>query len=635
MSGTEGGGSGARRLVWLCGVLLVLVSGWNCREVAVFDFVAMDDDINIYFNPHLGPPSAQSLNWMFTDAATMRRYVPFGWLTFASVYSFSGLSPVGYHVTSVVLHCANTLLVFLILLQLLRRFHRRAYETEWLTLAALIGAALWALHPLRAETIGWSSGLLYASSGFWALLSTLAYLRLPAAGAGRRGLWLAAAALCYLFSIVSYPMSLALPLVFVAIDVAEYRRCDPRRQVAILRLGIEKLVLLLPGVAVLAVTVLARFEPSSFWPRSPTWQEFTLVQRGAQSFAIWAHYLWKTVCPANLTPAPTWLFEIVPWSAAFVGSAIGVIGLTVLLAVWRSGKNTLLLWVAYLALLGPLLGFTEHPHFPGDRYAYLAGVVISAAVALGLLLVPGKARVAWASVLLLASLGCSVMQRQQLRIWSDMDALMTRMIERSTELDFTVDNYRKWALFHANRGQIDRADEILAHAMRTAPKNARLLALVAELRVIRERQSGTNGRAAPPPAAALHEKFALDFSRAGRPREAHDHFRAASELAPHSASLAFNWGVWSALSGEPLQALHLYHRATNGAGASEVGGAARVRLLGLIAESFFEAGEHVMAAHAIEEALRVSEPGETPERTAALRTQLQRYRMTRAPKAAR
>ncbi len=637
MSGAEAGGSGARRLAWWCGALLVLVTGWNCREVPGFDFVGMDDDINIFFNPHLGPPSAQSLSWMFTDAVTMRRYVPFGWLTFASVYSFSGLSPVGYHAASVVLHSVNTLLVFLILLRLLRRFHPRASETEWLVIAALLGAALWALHPLRAEIIGWSSGLLYASSGFWALLSTLAYLRVSAAGAGgsRRGLWLAAAALGYLLSIVSYPMSLALPLVFAAIDVAEYRRSDPTQRVTALRLGIEKLVLLAPGAAVLALTVLARFEASSFWPPPPSWQEFSLVQRAAQAFAVWAHYLWKTVWPANLTPAPTWLFEVVPWRAAFVGSAMGVIGLTVWLAVRRRGRNALLFWVAYLALLGPLLGFTEHPHFPGDRYAYLASVAIGAAGAFGLLLAPGKSRVALASILLLAALGCSAMQRRQLRIWSDMDALMTRMIEQSTDPDYTADNYRKWAMFHANRGQLDRADEILAQAMRTVPNHARLPALTTELRAIRERLSGENGRAARPAVAELHEKFALDFSRAGRAREAHEHFRVASDLAPHSASLAFNWGVWCALSGEPRQALHLYYRATTGAAASEVGGAARVRLLALIAESFFASGEPATAAHAIEAALLISDPVEIPERTAALRTQLESYRSALVPKAAR
>src|SRR4051812_19563619 len=153
-----------RWVAFLCGVLIALAAAWNCREVPGFDFLAWDDDINIVFNPHLGPPTTQNVAWMLTDASYMRRYVPVGWLGFSAIYSVSGLSPDGYHVVNVGLHALNAALLYLVLWRLVARFCP-ATPTSGRTASATIGALLWALHPLRAETVGWASGLLYGLSG--------------------------------------------------------------------------------------------------------------------------------------------------------------------------------------------------------------------------------------------------------------------------------------------------------------------------------------------------------------------------------------------------------------------------------------------------------------------------------------
>ena len=625
---------GGRRLGWLCALLIVVVAIWNTRESLDYDFVARDDDINIYFNSHLGPPGAQSVRWMFTDVAYMRRYVPLGWLTFSSVYAFSGLSPRGYHAANVALHAVNSLLVFGVLLLVARHFNANRASSRAQVAAAAVGAAMWSCHPFRAETVGWASGLLYGAAGFWALTSVLAYVLSQAAdpARGRRLGWLAVAWAGYAFSILTYPMGIALPLVFVAMDLAgrKNRTTPPSWR----RLAIEKMGFVVPGAAVLAFTVLARFEASSFWPPPPTWEQFPLVQRVAQSMAVWSYYLWKTLWPVNLTPAPTWLFEIDPLGARFVLSTVLVVGISA--SVWfvRAWRGAWWLWLAYLAILVPLLGLTEHPHFPGDRYGYLAGVILSAAWVLAIVRVRGTWRVGLSAAAFLMIVGGGWSQRGQLRVWRDTDALLThdllaRRFAGAGEIDFMADNFRKWAMFHANRGEFTCAQEILAQAERSAAGHPRVLALRQELETASARAAGERAaRSAGPEAAKLHAKLAMEFARAGRVREARDHFCAARQLAPQSATLAFNWAVFCALNGEPLRALQLYYRSINGASPDDVALAARAQLMSLVADSLATVGNPRLALHAIDTAIALagSSGPEAEERAAALQAQRERLR---------
>jgi hypothetical protein len=198
--------------------LVAVVAGWQTRDTVGFAFVEFDDSINLFVNPHLGPPSQETLSWMFGDMDYMRRYVPLGWLGFSVVYGFSGLSPVGYHGANVLLHVVNATLVFALILELVRRFTPEA-DDGWRVTAALIGALWWSLHPFRAETVGWASGLLYGGAGGLALLSVLMYLQAGEAEAGR-GRRLIVAGLLYTASLLVYPMGLGLVGVYFLLDVA-------------------------------------------------------------------------------------------------------------------------------------------------------------------------------------------------------------------------------------------------------------------------------------------------------------------------------------------------------------------------------------------------------------------------------
>lgn len=604
-------GSSRPRLAWLCAALLAVASFFLTRQTVGYDFVAMDDDINIYFNPHLGPPSRASVEWMFTDLTYMRRYVPLGWLAFSTVYEFSGLTPGGYHAANVLFHVVNTLLVFAVVLTVVRAF-ARPRDPDWTIVAAMLGAALWAVHPLRAETIGWCSGLLYGAAGCAALASTWCYARLVLAEAcSHRGLYFTGALIGYAVSVFTYPVALALPLVFLAFDGASPAGRPSRLRREPVRVALEKLALFAPGVAVGICTVVGRFQPSALWPNPPTWETFSLGQRIAQAFSVWASYLWKTVVPVELTVAPTWLFEVRPLEPRFLVSSVVIVGVTLVLAWRRSRWNLLLLWLSYLALLAPLVGFTEHPHFASDRYAYLGSVTFSIAVAIALARL-SRPLVAGALAAVLVALAS--VQVRQLRVWQNTATLTANLIAHSSHLDFTADNYRKWAKFHVNRGEYQAAADVIGEARRVAPKHPWIANLETDLSLPAV-SAAASMPAVRPPASLYHEKLALGFARSGRLVEAGEHFAAAWRLFPQAGSLAFNWAVFCATSGEPARAWHLYTVATADAMNDRPAVAARLRLLQLIAEAFDRAGNPRLAAAASQLSVRLAQSEQTRDVT--------------------
>ncbi len=81
-------------------------------------FLNWDDAENLVANPHYRGLGPAELRWIFT-AVHMGHYVPVTWLTFALDHAAWGMDPAGYHLTSVVFHAVNAVLVYFIALRLL------------------------------------------------------------------------------------------------------------------------------------------------------------------------------------------------------------------------------------------------------------------------------------------------------------------------------------------------------------------------------------------------------------------------------------------------------------------------------------------------------------------------------------
>jgi Tfp pilus assembly protein PilF len=124
----------------------------------------------------------------------------------------------------------------------------------------------------------------------------------------------------------------------------------------------------------------------------------------------------------------------------------------------------------------------------------------------------------------------------------------------------------------------------------------------------------------------FHGRLAVDFSRAGRTAEAREHFQAARRLAPESGALAFNWATFSAATGQPELSLHLYLCATRTPAADRPALPDQVRLLTLIADSFFATHQTAAAIRSAEAALRLARTSPEPGLTRRPEEQLARYR---------
>jgi hypothetical protein len=604
-------------------VFILLAVAWTFRSALGFDFIAIDDSGNITLNPHMGSPGSWNIGWMFTDADYVRRYIPLGWLGFSVVFSAAGLSPAGFHAANLLVHGADAVLLLALLLTLLERWAPAA-DRRWCAACAGLGAALWAVHPLRGETLGWASGLLYEQAGLFALLSVLAYLRATALapGSGPRWAWLCAAALAYLASLLTYPIAIGLVAAFFLIDLADRRP---------MRLLSEKALVVLPAVLTTAITVVLRYRSNARWPAAASLADFPPVQRMMQALYVFAYYLWKTLWPAHLTLAPAQLYVVRPLSAPLLASAALVLLVSAALAwrpAWRRGP--LLIWLAYLALLVPFTGLTEHPYFPSDRYAFLPGMALSLALVLALARVRGPAgRAALAAAALAACAAEAVSARGQLANWRDTAAVYSRIVAGTGNPQVRIQGYIGWAHAAANLGHDRQARAIMGRRWAEYPHT--------ELVGVPEAARGIVGAPVPaisalsadaPPEALANMKIALEAARDERLQEAEEHFRRCLEIDPGYRAAAYNYAMFLALHARPMEALHMYYLS---ASADAADAPRERRLLSVIAGACWDSGDRRAARSAVmlAAALR-GEPGDARLQD-ALRRQASEYGVQTLP----
>ena len=150
-------------------------------------------------------------------------YQPLAWVTFGLDYLLWGMAPFGYHLTSLILHGANAVIFYFIALRLLSLAMQRDVGLRW---AAAFAALLFAVHPLRVESVAWATERRDVLSGLFLLWTVLCYLKAVAAGQSdaTRWRWMGLAGVAYFFSLLSKGSGMSLPLVLLVLDVYPLRR---------------------------------------------------------------------------------------------------------------------------------------------------------------------------------------------------------------------------------------------------------------------------------------------------------------------------------------------------------------------------------------------------------------------------
>ncbi len=212
-----------RRLqAWLFALLFLLVLV-VFHPVLNGEFLYWDDDYSISSNPHLNASGWSLIKWIFTDTAYMWRYQPLCWLTWAVINKGFGLQPLYYHLIILLLHGLNAGLVFLLVRRLLTPA-AAGRSSRQLSVCAALGAALWAVHPLRVETTAWAVELVFVQPLFFLLLSLLAYLQCGGTDQRLASRFYWASFGLFVASLISYPIAIGGLVIFIALDLYPLRR---------------------------------------------------------------------------------------------------------------------------------------------------------------------------------------------------------------------------------------------------------------------------------------------------------------------------------------------------------------------------------------------------------------------------
>jgi tetratricopeptide (TPR) repeat protein len=513
-------------------------------------FVEWDDLVNFGENPHYRGLGWPQVRWMFTEAWG-GHWTPLAWLTLGLDYVVWGMNPLGYHLTSLLWHAANALLVWLVAGRLLRRAWPEAGAGA-LRLGAGAAALFFALHPLRVESVAWATERRDLVSGFFYLATVLAWLvMVERAGAARR-LWYALAVGAYGLALLAKSIVVPLPLVLLVLDVYPLRRLGGPRtwwSAAGRRVLLEKVPLAALAAIVVGLTAtLFRSRLSPLDVYSPA------ARLGVASYGL-VFYAWKTLVPADLSP----IYEL-PWRVRitdppFLASVLGVLAAGVALVLarrwWPAG---LAVAVAYALSLAPVSGLTQAgPQLVADRYSYLS--------TLGLALLLGGGGVALATRGAAAALRPSVIRLalgaaaawiavlgaltwNQTLVWRNDRTLW----EHALAIDPDCGHCHKaWARYHATSGEAEgRFRGLLAANPGDTDARTRLGAVLFQQRRLAEAEGELRRALGEAPGSADALAFlGLTLFEAGRPAEAVPLLEQAIRLAP-SAPLP-HFGIGRAL----------------------------------------------------------------------------------------
>lgn len=403
------------------GVGLALLTLAVYLPVLAHGFIRFDDPYYVTGNPRVQAGLTwEGIAWAF-QAIVASNWHPLTLLSHMLDCELFGMDPLGHHLTSLLLHAASVVLLFEAL--------RRMTASTWRSAAV---AALFALHPTHVESVAWIAERKDVLSGFFWMLTLLAWERYVRQPSPKR---YAAVALALAAGLLSKPMVVTLPFVLLLLDVWPLRREIPRG----LRIK-EKLPLFALAAGACVATLIAQSGAIHLASRFP------MKLRLANAVLSYAAYLGKTLFPARLAVFYPMRTDFPAWKVA--GAALLLAALTVL--ALRAPRYVTVGWLWFLGTLVPVIGILQvGGQAMADRYTYLPtiGLFLIAAWAL-------PRRAVWA--LAPAVLALAIVTRLQLRHWEDSETLFRHAVA-VTERNFVA--HLHLAQIYAERGERGRALE--------------------------------------------------------------------------------------------------------------------------------------------------------------------------------
>jgi Flp pilus assembly protein TadD len=371
-------------------------------------FVQYDDQVYVTDNPHvLAGLSAPGIRWA-GSAILAGNYHPLTLLSLMFDATFWHADPAAYHVHNVLLHALAAVLIFEAL--------RRATGQDWLSLFA---AALWALHPLRVESVAWISerkDVLSGALGAAMLLAYVLYAQRPSAG--RYGL----VNCLFISALLAKSVVVTLPFVLLLLDWWPLKR--PRRWK---HLVLEKLPMMGISAAFCIVTIWAQHHDETISELA----RVSMPMRLGNAVVSYVRYLGKTIFPRDLVylyPLPDHLHA--GW---VIASALLLLLITCAVFAWRRRWPFLIVgWLWFVGMLVPMIGIVQvGRQSMADRYTYWPSVGLCIIASWGghelaRRLGIGRRSMASASCVIAVLLGG--LTAHQIQTWHDSEALFGHAI---------------------------------------------------------------------------------------------------------------------------------------------------------------------------------------------------------------
>jgi tetratricopeptide (TPR) repeat protein len=420
------------------------------------DFVNLDDNLYVTDNRHVQAGLTwEGIVWAFSSSQASNWH-PLTWLSHMLDCELFGLDPQGHHLTSSLLHAANSILLFLLFSRMTGALWRSAFV-----------AALFALHPLHVESVAWISERKDVLSTFFWILTMWSYVRYVASpGAGRYLLVF----LLLAFGLMAKPMLVTLPFVLLLMDYwplgriqfghsgnpIQNRNGAGYQRSPTLHLVWEKAPLIALSAASSIVTFLMQHSGGAV--QSSTL--FPMEARVANALVAYVSYIGKMIWPRNLAVFYPHPGNIVVWKAM----AAGLLILALSVLVIRGARRYPYLsagWLWYLGTLVPVIGLVQiGAQSMADRYTYVPFIGLFVMIAWGVTQLTARWRFRHlvlsvsAGLVLTALMICT---RMQAGYWQNSVSLFEHAV------NVTDDNY----LAHVSLGialyEQGRVDEAIAH----------------------------------------------------------------------------------------------------------------------------------------------------------------------------
>jgi tetratricopeptide (TPR) repeat protein len=528
----------AKNSRWLAPCLVIAVTTTAFLPALWNGFVIWDDDANFLNNPHYRGLGWQQLSWMFTTFH-LGPYQPLSWVTLGLDYLIWGMNPFGYHLTNLLLHATNAVVFYFVAARLLSLAFSSSREESSIILGASLAALLFAIHPLRVESVAWVTERRDVLSGLFFLFAVQFYLTAATAETpARYKKWLALTLVVYVLSLLAKAAAVTLPVVLLVLDVYPLGRVGRVNRQWFAKASRTILVEKIPFVFFAAVAgwvaLLGQYSAAA----ARALEQTGLIERVAQAFYSLVFYLRKTLVPIGISPLHEMPQQLDPLDWAYLASAVVVIGITVALILlrrrWPAG---LAVWVSYVALVAPVSGIVQvGPQLVAERYSYLS--------CLGWALLAGGGVVyfrcysetkGWIlaggvfSAMVLALIGLSYLTWKQTQVWHDTESLWRHAVSLDPESTIARNQLGN-AL--ADRGALEEAIEHYRRALRIRPAYA-----------------------------GAHYNLAMALADRGEVDGAMRHYEEAVRFDPANANAHNNLGAILAQRGELDAAIEHYHRA--------------------------------------------------------------------------